>query len=265
MDVQFLDLKLDMDKLLFPGKRHFYIFFSRLIFIISFNSYSQISLPTFYGIQAKNNASLELEDIILYFDAGNPSSYPGNGNTWYDLTSNNNDGTLVNGPIHSFNNGGYFYFDGLNDFVTTTLSISGWNAFTFEIWVKYTSTGSREGIVGQNDAVEFGFINSSTIQLWTAGDGSLNWGINNNSLPSNTWHHIVAIGTGSKLKLYVNGIQKVSVNAGNGTYASSNYKFNIARGVFDGSGNYFNGHLAVVRVYDDDLTDDEILKNIILK
>jgi len=127
--------------------------------------------------------------------------------------------------------------------------------------VKYTSTGSREGIVGQNDAVEFGFINSSTIQLWTAGDGSLNWGINNNSLPANTWHHIVAIGTGSKLKLYVNGIQKVSVNAGNGTYASSNYKFNIARGVFDGSGNYFNGQLAVVRVYDDDLTEDEILKN----
>ncbi len=236
-------------------------FFLNFFLFSHFFLFSQISLPTFYGIQSKNNPSLELDDIVLYFDAGNPASYPGNGNTWFDLTSNNNDGTIIGGPIHSFNNSAYFYFDGLNDRIITNLSISGWNAFTFEIWIKYNSTGSREGIVGQNDVVEFGFINSSTLQLWTAGDGSFNWGINNNTLPANTWHHIVAIGTGSKLKLYVNGVQKVSINAGNGTYASSNYKFNIARGVFDGGGNYFNGHIAVVRVYNDDLTQDEILKN----
>ena len=236
-------------------------FFLNFFLFSHFFLFSQISLPTFYGIQSKNNPSLELDNIVLYFDAGNSASYPGNGNTWFDLTSNNNDGTIIGGPIHSFNNSAYFYFDGLNDRIITNLSISGWNAFTFEIWVKYNSTGSREGIVGQNDVVEFGFINSSTLQLWTAGDGSFNWGINNNTLPSNTWHHIVAIGTGSKLKLYVNGVQKVSINAGNGTYASSNYKFNIARGVFDGAGNYFNGHIAVVRVYNDDLTQDEILKN----
>jgi len=236
-------------------------FFLNFFLFSHFFLFSQISLPTFYGIQSKNNPSLELDNIVLYFDAGNSASYPGNGNTWFDLTSNNNNGTIIGGPIHSFNNGAYFYFDGLNDRIITNLSISGWNAFTFEIWVKYNSTGSREGIVGQNDVVEFGFINSSTLQLWTAGDGSFNWGINNNTLPANTWHHIVAIGTGSKLKLYVNGVQKVSINAGNGTYASSNYKFNIARGVFDGAGNYFNGHIAVVRVYNDDLTQDEILKN----
>ena len=236
-------------------------FFLNFFLFSHFFLFSQISLPTFYGIQSKNNPSLELDNIVLYFDAGNPASYPGNGNTWFDLTSNNNDGTIIGGPIHSFNNSAYFYFDGLNDRIITNLSISGWNAFTFEIWVKYNSTGSREGIVGQNDVIEFGFINSSTLQLWTAGDGSFNWGINNNTLPANTWHHIVAIGTGSKLKLYINGIQIVSINAGNGTYASSNYKFNIARGVFDGAGNYFNGHIAVVRVYNDDLTQDEILKN----
>jgi len=47
--VQFLDLKQDMDKLLFLGNRQLYILFVQLIFLISFNSYSQISLKTFYG------------------------------------------------------------------------------------------------------------------------------------------------------------------------------------------------------------------------
>ena len=39
-----------------------------LFFLLNYNLFSQAILPTFYGIQAKNNYSLELEDIILYFD-----------------------------------------------------------------------------------------------------------------------------------------------------------------------------------------------------
>jgi len=238
-------------------------FFLNIIFLtfFSFFSYSQIALPPFYGTHAsKQNEPLVLDNIILYFDAGNPSSYPGSGNTWIDLTPNNNDGT-ISGATYSSSSGGYFDFDGSNDKVTTNMSMSSWSAFTFEIWVKYNSTGSREGIVGQNNAIEFGFINSSTIQLWTSGDGTLNWGFNNTSLPSNVWHHIVGIGTGYQLRLYINGVLKTTTSAGNGTYASSGSKFNIARGVFDPGGSYFDGQIAVVRVHNTALLSDDVLQN----
>ena len=33
--------------------------------------------------------------LILNLDAGNPASYPGNGNTWYDLSTNSNNGTIA--------------------------------------------------------------------------------------------------------------------------------------------------------------------------
>jgi len=33
-------------------------------------------------------------DLLVYLDAENPSSYPGTGNIWYDLSTNSNNGTI---------------------------------------------------------------------------------------------------------------------------------------------------------------------------
>ena len=55
--------------------------------------------------------------LQLYLDAGDSSSYPGSGSTWYDLSGNENNGTLVNGPTYSSADGGFIAFDGSNDYV----------------------------------------------------------------------------------------------------------------------------------------------------
>jgi hypothetical protein len=60
--------------------------------------------------------------LILYLDAGNTASYPGTGTTWTDLSGNNNNGTLINGPTYSSANGGSIVFDGSNDYVNAPLS-----------------------------------------------------------------------------------------------------------------------------------------------
>ena len=39
-------------------------------------------------------ATLITTDLLLYLDADNPASYPGTGNTWYDLSTNSNNGTI---------------------------------------------------------------------------------------------------------------------------------------------------------------------------
>lgn len=56
--------------------------------------------------------------LVLCLDAGNRKSYPGSGTSWRDLTSNNNDVTLVNGPTFNSSNFGGIVFDGTNDYAT---------------------------------------------------------------------------------------------------------------------------------------------------
>jgi len=49
-------------------------------------------------------------DLVMYLDAKNSKSYPGSGDTWYDLSGNGNNGTLTNGATIS---DGTCYLDGL--------------------------------------------------------------------------------------------------------------------------------------------------------
>ena len=37
------------------------------------------------------------DELKLCLDASNPASYHGSGTTWYDLSGNGNNGTMVNG------------------------------------------------------------------------------------------------------------------------------------------------------------------------
>jgi hypothetical protein len=124
-------------------------------------------------------------------------------------------------------------------------------AFSLEYWVlttDRTNQGSRIGIVGQNDAVEYGFIDPNTIQIWTPGGGSLNTPY---SFPDNTWHHIATIADGTALKNYYDGVFQNS--AGNATTDYGSAAFNVhigGGGVFDGTGNYFLGRIDECAVFD---------------
>src|SRR5262249_41651983 len=69
-------------------------------------------------------------------------------------------------------------------------------AFPLEYWVKPDGRSdfpNRIGIVGQNDAIEYGFIDPNTIQIWTPNGGSLNTAY---SFPDGEWHHIATIASG---------------------------------------------------------------------
>jgi hypothetical protein len=73
--------------------------------------------------------------LVLNLDASKFYSYPKSGNTWTDLSGNTNDGTLTNGPTYSSANGGYFNFDGVDDYcnLSKTPPING-NEVTFSVW-----------------------------------------------------------------------------------------------------------------------------------
>lgn len=61
------------------------------------------------------------DGLVLYLDAGNTKSYPGVGNTLYDLSGNNYNGTLINSPTYTSQNRGGFILNGSNQKITTTL------------------------------------------------------------------------------------------------------------------------------------------------
>lgn len=56
------------------------------------------------------------DGLRMYLDAANIKSYPGSGSTWFDLSNNNNNGTLSNTTFDS-EVGGCFSFNGSSSYV----------------------------------------------------------------------------------------------------------------------------------------------------
>jgi hypothetical protein len=130
--------------------------------------------------------------------------------------------------------------------------LNGLSAFTLEYWVKPINreggSWSRVGIVGQNDAVEYGFINGTTIQIWTPGGGSLN---TTYEFADDEWHHIATIADGTQIHNYFDGELINSSGNATGNYGSSGYNVHIGGGgVYDATGNSFEGFLDEVAIFD---------------
>ena len=113
----------------------------------------------------------------------------------------------------------------------------------------------RIGLFGQNDAVEFGFINPNQIQMWTVSGQTLNYTFTDSQLPYDTWFHLATVADGNQIRLFING-EPLTVGA---SYGSSTYNFNIGGGgIYDTAGNQFTGTLDEVAVWDTALDESQI-------
>lgn len=152
-------------------------------------------------------------------------------------------------------------FDGAEGYMSVPQSLlSGVDAFTMTGWaLSGPRTANRIGLFGQNDVVEFGFINPTTIQLWTPVGHTVNYAVDPNLIQDNTWFHVGLVGTGENAQLFING-ERVSGPPGPAGYGQSNDTFNIGGcGIFDATGNQFTGSIDEVAIYNRALTDEQIL------
>jgi CotH kinase protein/Concanavalin A-like lectin/glucanases superfamily/Lamin Tail Domain len=148
-------------------------------------------------------------------------------------------------------------FNGTNSYVNGPYEmVNELPAFTIAGWIYPTATqNSRTGLFGQNDTMEFGFNSSSTIQIWTP-VGSVSAAY---PFPNNQWHYIMAVGSGSQLSLYFDGNLAGSTSISAANYGGSEYNFNIGGGgVFDPTGNFFQGQIDEVAVWFRALATNEI-------
>jgi len=141
--------------------------------------------------------------LVMYLDAGNVLSYPGTGNTWFDLSPNSNNGTLINSPTYSTANGGSILFNGSNQFVnipSTNIPLNNVSEFSYSAFVKFNSKSPG------NAFFSFGNTNafvSDILFAWFQATNQLFNQINNGSdgsgissyvySPFNTWINISVI------------------------------------------------------------------------
>lgn len=209
------------------------------------------------------------DGLVLDLDAAKKDSYPGSGTTWSDISGNQNNGTLTNGPTFNSDNGGSIVFDGTNDYVNcgNILNYTSQN-FTFSCWVFINSLLTNAG--GQGPSLFYkGSYRNNGYYNQIGQDGSINFITNTNpevntaTLPgtivAGNTYNITFTRNGASVRIYVNGIDLTSTIGVHTTIPSSTSNFNIA--------SYNQGQIvANIRMYNflnynKALTAQEILQN----
>lgn len=121
------------------------------------------------------------DGLVLCLDAADDSSYVSGSNTWYDLSGNNNSGSLINGPTFDSGSKGSILFDSTNDAVNcgSDSSLDFGTTFSYQFWINPNTIGYQPIIY------RFGSIGyyiqlypSDQIAMYckrpTAGDASFN-------------------------------------------------------------------------------------------
>lgn len=92
-----------------------------------------------------HSPSIVTNGLVLCLDAANIKSYPGSGDTWYDISNNGMNFTLYNGPSVS---SGAMVFNGVNQYArtNTTLDLTATQAISVvSVWSVPTDT--TQGLV----------------------------------------------------------------------------------------------------------------------
>ena len=213
--------------------------------------------------------------LVLNLDAGFIPSYPQNGTSLYDISSNSNTTTLTNGPTYDSNNYGSISFDGSNDYVNGAFSLPFASTnFTCETWIKPSVYNGERCIFGKVGAGG----TRKNIHWRLVGNGNnaslIRWGFYSSDIdtttycvPFNTWSQIVFSflydGNNNVGKIYLNGSeQSTTLPFGNplGPYLGLDSDTNYF-GTWTPSLQPFLGLMSTFRVYNRVLSTAEIIQN----
>jgi hypothetical protein len=207
-----------------------------------------------------NYEGIVTNGLMLNYDAGFDPSYPITGSTWYDLSGNSNNGTLINNPAFNSANSGSIVWDGTDDYVNTgktATQLGFYDAnYTMEAWVYPTSiTGDRTMFGTDQTALRQGlhlvFRGGNIYQGHYASDFQAG------TVTVNNWYQIVYTFNAS------NGacqIFKNSVSQGTGTISSFIGTTNVLIARWGGAA-YFQGNGSIYRIYNRVLSSTEVTQN----
>jgi hypothetical protein len=195
------------------------------------------------------------DGLILHLDAANEKSYPGTGDTWFDLSNSGANAELINSP--TFTNEGaksYFTFDGINDKINS-ININQEYRDLFIIVESENSGGGIGMVFGKYENQDYSFrISGNSLRTPP-------------SVNTNDWHN------NSISDVFING----KFNALNEGWVSLGDKWNFVRSHrtnevgFGTSFRYeissdflnrrFKGKISLILCYNRKLTNTEVLQN----
>lgn len=151
-----------------------------------------------------------------------------------------------------------------NDYIDLgSQMMSNRGAFTMGGWIKFKASDitGRMSLFGQNNAIEFGFSSSSTLELWSVATGVVTASFTPAILGNEAWHHVSVTGDGTRIRIYIDGVS-VPVTGGvvNTTnYGASAFTTKIGSRVFsDTNGETFTGSILKTAFYSTALSASRI-------
>jgi len=205
-------------------------------------------------------------NLKLYLDAGNTLSYSGSGINWYDLTTNVNNGTLINGVGFNSSNRGSLTFNGINQYVevnnNATLRVVS-NDFYIGQFVNFSVIPNNMNLscIWANSIYSFFFtIIGGKLAFYWSTNGTSNSNLTSTYTPTiNTWLYLSVSRTGGNITLYANGVSLVSIPNSDTFYNNIGTPFTIGRNP-EISGWELNGKMSHIKFMNGQgLTSTEIL------
>ena len=219
--------------------------------------------------------------LVVNLDAAEATSYSGTGNTWYDISGQSNNGSLVNSPAYSSNNSGYLEFNnGTNQYCEVNPG-TPFNLYCLDIWIynNYAIPNDDSPIGGPNTyqtLVEWaqdnqsggsginlggwtGAMTNEAIHLWSANDSATY----NRDATAVGWHNLIFNWNGSTYDIWLDGVKTTTYPivgyGGFATLVQNVTQFRIAGRPT--SFFYFSGRVAAFKAYNAALTDQQVVQN----
>ena len=221
-----------------------------------------------------NVVGLNDGSCVLYLDAANVKSYLGTGTVWTDLSKNNNNGTLTNGPTFSSDNMGSLVFDGVDDYIElgNILNFERINPFSICFWIKAGIPTTYLPVinkltwgVGLSGWRILSDINGIGLTFTLAANHTVNdIALRIPSVLDNQWHFVCFTydgnGVTNGMTGYMDGVYIISGGGGNLTSTTTSA---TPLGIFGGYGIYNSGagRLSNASIYNRALSVSEVLQN----
>jgi len=199
------------------------------------------------------------DGLVLALDAANPTSYPGSGTAWRDLSGNNNSGSLVSGPAFSTDAGGNIVFDGSNKRATLTTPFGKSGFTSVSIWynrIESVSSTSWRTLFATAATNVHHLISQSTTRVLGVFDGSFRSFGYTPPIDGKFHNYSVVYQSATDATLYVDGI----------FFSTISIILNLETSPIGSignwtSGNYWAGSIATSQIYNRALSASEIQQN----
>jgi hypothetical protein len=202
------------------------------------------------------------QGLVLDLDAAKRDSYVGTGVAWNDISGNQNNGTLINGPTFNSANGGSIVFDGSNDYasISDSSTLRGFTGITLSAWVNKKTKdikifGKWTGGAGPNNYILREVTGTLQFYINTTSFVGGNIGIN----PATGWNLYTATWDGSTMKAYLNSTVSSTTYSQTGTIPNTGPNL-IIGAEYDISLNS-DASIAQTLIYNRALSATEILQN----